>query len=276
LRRIELEPAMSARPVRYRATLVPKLARASLAYGSRTFQELSAPEIVTRVLDEHGIDYELRLEETYPAREYTVQYEESDLAFVSRLLEHWGIFYYFESVAGGERMILGDSSHAFRPLEDHAELPYVMQVEEAGWSETGGVSMLGRVHEVQSERVVVRDYNWRHPRVVPEGEAAADAQSGYGVVRGYGEHVKDPTEAAHIAAVRAEERLAARELYEGRVSVPRLLPGHCFSLGDAPLGDLDQDYAVIEIEHSLGADASGFDGAGHLQKRFTAIPLEVR
>lgn len=64
----------------------------------RFFVNKSVPEVVEQILGEHGLkgwEYEFKLKQTYPKREQINQYQESDLAFIERLLAEVGIFYLF-------------------------------------------------------------------------------------------------------------------------------------------------------------------------------------
>src|SRR5690606_2686191 len=83
----------------YRAEVVPWTWFLSLRRNCRIFQNRTILDIAQLLFREHGFsDYEIRCGDR-PAREYVVQYDESDLAFVSRWLEAEGIFYYFEHTA---------------------------------------------------------------------------------------------------------------------------------------------------------------------------------
>lgn len=80
----------------YHARLVPKLWRLLHRHDSRVFQALSVPDIIKKVLEGAGLsgsDYRLSIVGSHPAREYCVQYRESDLAFISRLMEEEGIYF---------------------------------------------------------------------------------------------------------------------------------------------------------------------------------------
>jgi len=273
LTRIELLPMREEDEAVYRATLVPKLRRLELSYGSRIFQDATWPEIVASVLTEHSIEHELQLDEAYPTREYTVQYEESDLAFVQRLLEHFGIFYFFEQLPSGEKMIVADTNAKLLALAGSETIVYERDGEAAAAAalQNGAITDLSRTHAVQSSAIDLKDYNWRHPRVIPEGEAPADALSGYGTVHAYGEHIKDADEGAFLARVRGEELNAGRQVFTGASTVPKLMAGHRFALTGYPSGDLDQDYVVTEIEHV----ASHEGGRAEYHARFVAIPFEI-
>jgi len=98
---VELQPMTELSRSEYLLVLRPTLWRASLAYTSRVFQDVTVADIASAVLEQHEVRCELRLDATYPTREYVVQYQESDLDFLHRQLEHWGIFYFFEQSQDG-------------------------------------------------------------------------------------------------------------------------------------------------------------------------------
>jgi type VI secretion system secreted protein VgrG len=83
----------------YRAELVPSVWLLTHRYSSRIFQKKSVPEIIADVLVCGGIPadrFRLDLQQSYPSREYCVQYRETDYQFICRLMEEEGIWWYFE------------------------------------------------------------------------------------------------------------------------------------------------------------------------------------
>ncbi|REM69099.1 type VI secretion system tip protein VgrG, partial [Mycobacterium tuberculosis] len=80
----------------YRATVRPWLWYLTRASHSRTFQGCTAVEMIEEVLGTYGYAYEKKLSGSYRAWDFCAQYEESDFAFVSRLMELEGIYYYFK------------------------------------------------------------------------------------------------------------------------------------------------------------------------------------
>ena len=102
----------------YRIQVVPWLALLSHSTDCRIFQNLSVPEILEEVFQNHGFsDFELRIERgQYPPREYCVQYRETALNFVSRLMEDEGLFYFFEHEEKRHLLVVADSNLAFKPL----------------------------------------------------------------------------------------------------------------------------------------------------------------
>ena len=81
----------------YLAVLAPRLARLRLSTRSRIFSRLTVQDIVKEVLSKADVAHEWRLSGTYATRTHTTQYQETDLAFVQRLLEFEGIRYHFEA-----------------------------------------------------------------------------------------------------------------------------------------------------------------------------------
>lgn len=101
----------TSRFFRYRATLQPELALLAYRADSRIFQALSLKDIVLRVLKAGNVTVDgSKLSGSYNPLEYVVQYRESDLNFVSRLMEQAGIYYMFTHQSGTHTMVLLDET----------------------------------------------------------------------------------------------------------------------------------------------------------------------
>jgi len=110
---------------RYRAILRPWLWFLSLNANCRIFQEKTVPDIIKAVFADYTFaDVEYHLEETYTALSYCVQYRESDFNFVSRLMEHEGIFYYFKHLSGKHTLVITDSGSNYQQIDDYQTIPY--------------------------------------------------------------------------------------------------------------------------------------------------------
>ncbi|WP_090137926.1 type VI secretion system Vgr family protein [Limnohabitans sp. DM1] len=101
----------------YALTLRPWLHLATLTSDCKVFQDQTPVEVIRAVLADYAFATEVRLIETYPARDYCVQYNETDFEFITRLMQEWGINYHFEHSGGVHRLILSDHSGAFSPLQ---------------------------------------------------------------------------------------------------------------------------------------------------------------
>ena len=103
---------------RWQAEVVPFMWFLTQSVDCRIFQNLTVPEIVRTVFDEHGLtNYELRLHDQYPKNVFCVQYRESAFAFVSRLMEHAGIFYWFEHHEDRHVLVVADNNRAAKFTE---------------------------------------------------------------------------------------------------------------------------------------------------------------
>ena len=101
-----------------RLVLRPKLWLLTRTTHCRFFQEQSASQIIQKLLRDNGLDIEPRLQEHYPVLEYCVQYRETDFAFISRLMEHHGIYYFFLHRSGGHTLVLADSMSSHKEINE--------------------------------------------------------------------------------------------------------------------------------------------------------------
>lgn len=147
----------------------------------------SVPEVVEQVLQEHHLhdwEYEFYLKQHYPRREQINQYQESDLAFIQRLLAEVGIFYFFtlQEEAQSEVVHFADAQRA---LMFDKTLPVN---SPSGMSDSGAESIWGLsiTHNVVEANVTTRDYNPRDAQSVLQS-ATADMTRGNGEGITYGE-----------------------------------------------------------------------------------------
>src|ERR1051325_6601101 len=111
------------RDYRYFAVVRPWLWFLSPAGGCRIFQDMTVPDIVKAVFGDHPTaDFKFQLTSTYRKWTYCVQYRETDLNFISRLLEHEGIYYYFKHTDGHHTLTLTDSYSGHAPLPSAKEI----------------------------------------------------------------------------------------------------------------------------------------------------------
>ncbi|MCC6875010.1 MAG: type VI secretion system tip protein VgrG [Sandaracinaceae bacterium] len=277
LREIEqLEMSVDARTSLYRAVLVPRYWLTHLTRRTRAFNEKSIPEIFEAVLQEmgwaSGTDYELRLNETYSPREYVVQFEETDFAFLSRWMERLGIYYYFEQGDEKEMLVICDANanHVAAPDNSDCFYNHHEQLEH-----TGGVHRLRRLNRVRAAKVHVRDYNWRTPSKPVVGTAEVDTEHGYGLHQHSGDHFKDDGEGAKYATLRAELWKAGKEIYTARTGNYDFWAGHRFTLSGSPVGELDQEYLITKVHHHAEQDSQSA-GMGGYANEIEAIPFATQ
>jgi len=258
----------------YTATLVPRLWLLSLRFQSRTFLQKNVPDIVEDVLRDAGFQgSQYRFDVTgadYPAREYCVQYQETDLAFISRLLEHEGIHYYFEK----EIIVFRDESRG-RP-------PAIPGGGVLVYNPGGGLQASAEAvreftcHErMVPGMVVLRDYNYRTTDATQQ-PMETEAQ-GHGDAPGlryeYGEHFPDQAQGDRLARVRREEIEAQQRVMWGKSGYVRLRAGHRFTL-KGHFRDLDGEYRLVSVVH-LGTQGASVPGLMQAEARDEASYLNT-
>ncbi|AUU85743.1 type VI secretion system Vgr family protein [Leclercia sp. LSNIH1] len=178
----------SADQTLYRITLKPFISLLDRQFRShRFFVNKSVPDVVELILQEHGLhgwEYEFNLKQNYPKREQINQYQESDLAFIQRLLAEVGIFYFFtlQEDAQSEVMHFADAQ---RSLMFGKTLPVN---SPSGMSDNGAESVWGLniTHNVVEASVTARDYNHRDAQSILQS-APADMTRGDGEGVTYGD-----------------------------------------------------------------------------------------
>ncbi len=278
IRELEMLPLASSRStVRYRALMVPRLWDATQVFGSWIYQKLPVGDIIRDVMKDLGLkegeDFEVRLANKHPVWEYTVQYEETDLNFLSRLCEHEGLTIWFEQGDDKEKAIFSDSNQPYQPIEGQEILPYEPRGNVIDATEA--VVALSHKRRVLPTSVVLKDYNYRTPETPLLGEAPAD-DHGVGKHTLYSEHFKDAAEGKRLAKIRSQELTCRKDLYSGRSRVRGLRAGHRFTLEGHPVPALDQEYLVLEVSHHV-AQGEGDEAEGSVgySNSFTAIPASV-
>jgi type VI secretion system secreted protein VgrG len=98
----------------WQAEIVPQLAFLGYSADCRIFQNKTVVEIIDEVFAVHGLtDYRKHnLKGNYPVLDYCVQYRETALNFVSRLMEHNGLFYWHEHANGRHELVIADMTQA--------------------------------------------------------------------------------------------------------------------------------------------------------------------
>ncbi|MBL8178835.1 MAG: type VI secretion system tip protein VgrG [Bryobacterales bacterium] len=139
-RQLELDMGLTT----YQLEFVPKFWFLTQSADCRFFLDQTVPQILEKVLGQHGVQFQTNLSKSYEKRKFLVQYRETDFNFCSRLMEEEGIWYYFKYEEGSHTMILADAASAVKALPFQAKAKFAY--EEAITHEEDFV------HTVDSER----------------------------------------------------------------------------------------------------------------------------
>lgn len=259
----------------YRAQLSPWLWLLGRTSDSRIFQNKSVDEIAEALFSDAQIsDYEISLQGTHPKRDYCVQYQETDLAFLSRLLEEEGIFYFFKHETGKHTLVLADNKSAYLDCVDS-------QVRHRqGGQQTDAISVWEPGFAFRSGKWQINDYNFETPstslasdtRTVLEVTSFTDWER----YEYPGRHAtKD--DGTRLVKLRQEEEEAGFAVVEGASGYTGFTPGYKFTLVEHPLpAERDKGYVLVSVRHEA-ADNTHFGGGDqpYYRNRFSCIPDQV-
>lgn len=255
----------------YRAELVPWLWFLSLYQNLRIFQQKSVLDIVEQVFKDRGFsDFKIKCTRSYAAREYCVQYRESDLDFVSRLLEEEGIFYYFEHSDSKHELVLVDDSTLSPPCPSFATArmgPENVKDEDVIVSlEDARATFIGAV--------ALKDYDYLQPSLSLDTSASG---KGSGEVYDYPGKYNKPEDGERYALLRLQGGEATQRVITGASTCRGFVSGHKFTLKDHYRKDVNQAYLLVEIRHhgSAGGYRSWSGGEDEYRNEFVAIPADT-
>lgn len=239
--------------IRYSAVVRPWLWLLSKSTDNKVFQNKSVIDIVEEVFGEYPqAKFESRLSGSYEPREYCVQYGETDLDFVQRLLEDEGIFYFFEHEEGQHSLILVDETAALKTHPDYETVQY-QTGRGAGARHVEAIRSWERRARSLSGTYAHTDYDFEKPAAdlaalsnQPKGHDG-DGGELYAYPGRYIEHARGDT----LAQIRVHEAQALFQTVEARADTVGLKPGAKFSLTDHPLDAEDGDYAVLSAEYAI-------------------------
>lgn len=236
----------SGRFTTYYADVHPWLWLLTIKSDCRIFQNKTTPDIVKQVFSDLGFtDFKDSLTGTYQPRDYCVQYQETDFAFVSRLMEEEGIFYFFEHDRTKHTLVLADDSSAYATCPGLTQAS--LRPSHPSREELDAILDCSLEHRVTSGEYKSTDYNF----TTPSTSLLATA-SGEGAQRSIyeypgGQNTKDDGEAL------ANKRLAALEA-PGKVlrgvSTCRAFHAGCqFGLAGHYRPDVNATYALLLVSH---------------------------
>ncbi len=257
----------------YRAEVVPWLWFLTRTADCRIFQNKSTPDIVKAVFDGLGFsDYQLQLQRSYTPREYCVQYRETAFAFVSRLLEQEGIFYFFRHEQGKHTLVLADHKGAYfqtgrGPVLYAEGTPAKNHVH--GWE---------RQYAFRSGKWAYTDYNFETPaaNLLAATKTVVDLPDApkYEIFDYPGLYLKKDA-GDKVVSVRMEEEEAAYDTASGAGDLVGFTPGGKFTLDGHPAESENQDYVLIAVRHEAVDSSIQGNGESHYGNTFTALPASA-
>lgn len=224
----------------------------------RIYQDKTATDIVSNLLQERGISrFELKLKDGFPPkRKYCVQYMESDFAFISRLLEHEGLHYFFRHDEVGTQLIIADSNEAHDQIEGFDEIPYYPP-NDHNERERSHFDDWSAVQSVAAP-VSTKATDFFYPRPVPMSQTEMGVPAYKGDTADMQIHpagFEDNNYGSKLARYRLEAERALRVFATSSGNALGLQPGCTFTLRNHPNPAQNRDHLVVESRLHLEADA---------------------
>lgn len=256
----------------YEAEVVPWLWFLSLNQDCHVFQEMTVLEILEEIFGKYGqAEYEIRCVESYPAKEYCVQYRESDLDFVSRLMEEEGLFYFFEHSDEGHKLIVADDSSAIQECEGQE----VFRVATTPGARRGEdvIEELERVHQVYTTQVTLTDYDPLQPSLDLASSASDETHEELYDFPGRYERLPD---GERYALIRLQERAAAQQLVRGSGKCRSFRSGYRFPLTQHYRVDTNQSYLLLSVwESGYNGGYRSRAGDAEYSNQFECVPANI-
>ncbi len=266
----------------YQADVVPSLWLLSRTTDCRIFQNKSTPEIVQTICRNAGFtDLELRLQRTYEPREYCVQYQETTLNFLQRLLEDEGIFFFFRHEQGKHTLVLADSPDAHQVFPHQSTVHYVAASGQGVPRDEDVVFSWQQEHEIRPHSCTLTGFNFKTPDRIIKGNATAPPPHRSISPSEWYEYCGDVVSRPQIerlTRIRAEEHAVQQRIVSGASNVRTLSAGYRFQLCAHERRDQNAEYVVTAITYTAH-EGGLYAGAGNqpatYSNTFTCMPKQT-
>ena len=248
----------------YRVRVVPSLWLLSLNTQTRVFQGMNVGDILKKVLGAYSITPKDELEATYTVLEYCTQYRETDLAFVSRLMEQHGIFYYFTHTSSSHTMVISDASAQLEPCDVRSALKYAPDIKDRAGFYGFVVTSLASRSALVTGQYRLWDYSFAQYAATASNPATIDTKSAlgqnshefYDFADSATAYLKTPGSDKNTGAVQSLLQTVDRDtgdaqslIASGESDVSVLQSGFTFTLTDYPQANANVKYLVTRVEH---------------------------
>jgi type VI secretion system secreted protein VgrG len=239
----------------YRLVLRPWLWLLGHKADCRIFLDKNVKDIIQDVFSKAGFsDYEFRTSGDYDKIEYCVQYRETDLAFVCRLMEQFGIYYFFEPSDGKHQLVLCDSRSSHKPIPELSTVPFYplgekdlhveQHLNEWTWERR---FRTGKVH--------FNDYDYLQPKkdLKAPKEASEKYQHSKLEVYDYPGKYDDKGKGEKFAQYRLEAEQALDRRRHPGGDAPCLYPGGLVTVEKHPTQAENKEYLIVRASHTFAS-----------------------
>jgi type VI secretion system secreted protein VgrG len=256
----------------YQLVLRPWLWLLSRTSDCRIFAHMTPIDIIKQVFSDRGFsDFRDATTGSPPTLEYCVQYRETDFNFVCRLMEEYGVYYFFEHADGKHTLVLADAKSSHQPAPGLPTVAY-NPTNDAGRREMQYLDTWSLGRRAQSGQFTLEDYGYKKPSANllaqaqgPGGYAHDSAEIfdyPYSYVDTEGNNLIDQGVGEKFAKYRLEAVQSRDKRRSSAGAAASLFPGALVTLQRHPDGDENIEYLVTSCTHNFGTQSyrSGFGG----------------
>lgn len=238
---------------KYEVTLRPWFWLTSFRRNCLIFHDKTAPQIIEEIFSKHSFAiFSNRLSRSYPTMEYCVQYRESDMAFVCRLMEQHGISYYFEHSKGEHKLILADEKSTFKTIPGGTRR-YGSESRQH-YQEKEHFDTWVPMRRFTANKVTLDDYDFKKPSAKLTAETSGNAEFEHGSLEIYdspGKYVEQG-DGDTYARVWIDRERAQDAHFQAEGNSVGCFPGGLFTLDEHPESSQNEEYLILRCTHVFG------------------------
>ena len=249
----------------YEATINSTIAFLDKRKNVRIFQDKNEIAIIRQILEEYGItDAEFNLMGQYPPREYCVQYNETDLSFIQRIMSEAGIYSFLVHEKEQHNLVFSDHPTAHQAIAS----PEISFHSATGQRHDQAIiTHIDRSFLLKSSKASCTDYNFKKPFLDLYSEeyglatdASAENQNSMIKERAdlslledycYPGNCLDPEEGRQNVTNRFKAKHYDQTHIRGISTAKAMLSGNKFTLNNHPDSAANTEYLITEVTHHI-------------------------
>jgi type VI secretion system secreted protein VgrG len=256
----------------YSIVLVPRLWFLGQTTDCRVYQEKSVGDILQSLLQEAGVT-DVSGPPSSSQREYTVQFNESDLHFATRLMEEEGWFYFFQHTATKHTLVIANQNQAFQ------DIPGATLHLAGGETEGTYLNDFNHAGVTVRGKMKLKDYDPTKPDTLLQNEQPTTLKTAGAASR---DEFRWPALSFDNGTItdRTKREMEAAEatasLFDGATEFGGIVPGGKFKLQSRPASTYDATYVARSVTHQASDDTwVNENGGAHYSNRFVCFPAAV-
>jgi type VI secretion system secreted protein VgrG len=238
------------RGVVYELRLEPWLELATRTSDYKIFQNKSVVDIIDEVLGDYPFEMEKRLTETYPKRNFQVQYGETDYDFLQRLMQEFGIYYFFEHSVDNHKLILVDAIGSHKPCPDAPSVSFHQQGLKL---DKEFIHTITAQESLRTGKWVLDDFDFQKPKAKLTSTVAKPRETGHPDYEHYewpGDYF-DKSEGEFLTKVRMEAQKSLGSRVYGSGNIRTMVTGCTFNLDNCPTVEANREYLIVETSFMI-------------------------